>query len=95
MAKTLFFDIETAPNLSYVWGQWQQDVIEHTREWYIICFSYKWEHEKKTHVVSLDEYDLSNEEPENDFDVAYKLWQLLDEADIVIGQLRRIRHQES
>ena len=69
MAKTLFFDIETAPNLSYVWGQWQQDVIEHTREWYIICFSYKWEHEKKTHVVSLDDFDLYDKEPENDFDI--------------------------
>jgi len=85
MPKVLFFDIETAPNLSYVWGQWQQDVIEHVTEWYIICFSYKWEHEKKTHVVSLDDFDLYNEDPENDFDVVYKLWQLLDEADIVIG----------
>ena len=63
MAKTLFFDIETAPNLSYVWGQWQQDVIEHNREWYIICFSYKWEHEKKTHVVSLDDFYLYNKQP--------------------------------
>ena len=32
MAKVLFFDIETAPNLSYVWGQWQQDVIDHAQE---------------------------------------------------------------
>ena len=85
MAKVLFFDIETAPNLSYVWGQWQQDVIDHAQEWYILCFSYKWEDQKKTHVVSLDDFDLYNEDSENDFDVVYKLWQLLDEADIVIG----------
>ena len=41
--------------------------------------------QKKTHVVSLDDFDLYNEDSENDFDVVYKLWQLLDEADIVIG----------
>jgi len=85
MANTLFFDIETAPNLSYVWGQWQQDVIQHVNEWYIICFSYKWEGEKTTKVVSLDDFDLYETEPENDFHVVHKLWELLGEADIVIG----------
>ena len=85
MAKTLFFDIETAPNLSYVWGQWQQDVIQHVNEWYIICFSYKWEGEKTTKVVSLDDFDLYETESENDFHVVHKLWELLSEADIVIG----------
>ena len=85
MAKTLFFDIETAPNLSYVWGQWQQDVIEHVREWYIICFSYKWEGEKQSHVVALKDFELYDNDPENDLQVVKKLWELLDKADIVIG----------
>ena len=85
MAKILFFDIETAPNMSYVWGQWQQDVIDHVQEWYILCFSYKWEGQKKTHVVSLNDFDLYSEDLENDFNVVHKLWELLDEADIVIG----------
>ena len=85
MAKVLFFDIETAPNLAYVWGQWQQDVIDHKREWYILCFSYKWEDQKKTHVVSLNDFDLYNEDSENDLEVVKKLWELIDEADIVIG----------
>ena len=85
MAKVLFFDIETAPNLSYVWGQWQQDVIQHDREWYMICFSYKWEHQKKTHVVSLTDFDLYKKDRENDLEVSKKLWKLFDEADIVIG----------
>ena len=85
MAKVLFFDIETAPNLAYVWGQWQQDVIDHKREWYILCFSYKWEDQKKTHVVSLNDFDLYNEDSENDLEVVKKLWELIDDADIVIG----------
>ncbi|MAZ23222.1 MAG: hypothetical protein CMB22_00245 [Euryarchaeota archaeon] len=85
MAKILFFDIETAPNLSYIWGQWQQDAIEHVREWYILCFSYKWEHQKRTNVVSLDDFEMYKEHPEDDFAVVHQLWKLLDEADIVIG----------
>ena len=85
MAKVLFFDIETAPNMSYVWGQWQQDVIDHVREWYVLCFSYKWEDKKQTHVVSIDDFDLYKKDSENDFEVVKKLWELLDEADIVIG----------
>ena len=85
MAKILFFDIETAPNMSYVWGQWQQDVIDHVQEWYILCFSYKWEGQKKTQVVSLNDFDLYSEDLENDLNVVHKLWELLDEADIVIG----------
>ena len=85
MAKILFFDIETAPNMSYVWGQWQQDVIDHVQEWYMLCFSYKWEHQKSTHVVSLPDFKLYKGDPENDSQVVQKLWELLDKADIVIG----------
>ena len=36
MAKVLFYDIETAPNLAYVWGQYQQDVVEQHRSWYLM-----------------------------------------------------------
>jgi hypothetical protein len=28
MAKVLFYDIETAPNLAYVWGQYDQNVVK-------------------------------------------------------------------
>ena len=86
MAKVLFFDIETAPNLSYIWGQWQQDAIAHVREWYILCFSYKWEHQKNTQVVAVKDFKLYNKDPENDLHVIQKLWDLFQEADVVIGQ---------
>ena len=56
MTKILYYDIETAPNLAYVWGQYQQDVIEHEREWYIMCVSYRWEHQKRTKVCSLIDF---------------------------------------
>ena len=86
MAKILYYDIETAPNLSYVWGHFEQNVIEHEREWYLLCVSYRWEHENKTQVCALVDFpDTYAKDPENDVHVAKKLWDLLDEADIVIA----------
>ena len=85
MAKVLFYDIETAPNLAYVWGQYDQNVVEQYREWYMMCFGYKWEGQKTTKVVALPDFDLYATEPENDRKVAQALWDLFDEADIVIA----------
>lgn len=86
MAKILYYDIETAPNLSYVWGHFEQNVIEHEREWYMLCVSYRWEHEKKTQVTSLVDFPSDyKKDPENDFHVVKKLWDLFNEADIVIA----------
>jgi len=86
MAKILYYDIETAPNLSMVWGQYEQNVIAHEREWYMLCVSYRWEHENKTHVTSLVDFpSFYKKDPENDFHVVKKLWELFDEADIVIA----------
>jgi len=86
MAKILYYDIETAPNLSYVWGQYEQNVIDHEREWYMLCISYRWEHENKSHVCSLiDFHDAYKKDPENDYHVVKKLWDLIDEADIIIA----------
>jgi len=86
MAKILYYDIETAPNMSYVWGQYEQNVIEHEREWYMLCVSYRWEGEKSTKVTSLVDFPAEyKKDPENDYHVVKKLWELLDEADIVVA----------
>jgi len=86
MAKILYYDIETAPNLSYVWGHFEQNVIDHEREWYMLCVSYRWEGEKKTEVCSLIDFpEAYAKDPENDYHVVKKLWDLIDEADIVVA----------
>ena len=85
-AKILYYDLETAPNLSFVWGQYEQNVIDHSREWYMLCFSYRWEHERRTHVCSLVDFpDAYKQDPENDFHVVKRLHEMLDEADIIIA----------
>ena len=86
MAKVLFYDIETAPNLAYVWGHYDQNVVRQYREWYLLCFSYKWEGQKSTSVVSLTDFpDVYDKDPEDDSAVAQVLWDLFDEADVVIA----------
>ena len=84
-AKVLIYDIETAPNLSFVWGQYEQNVIDHKREWYMLCFAYKWLDEKKTHVIGLDDFKRFKKDKTNDYDVVKALYDLFDEADIIVA----------
>ena len=87
--KTLYLDIETAPNLAWVWAKYEQNVISYAdpgREKYCLCFSYKWEHEDETHVVSQIDFPTAfKKDKHDDSRVMQALWDLLDEADIVIG----------
>lgn len=70
--KTLYVDIETAPNMGMVWGQWQQNLSlpQLTDYTEILCFAYKWAGDEDTTFVR-----------EN---IALTAWKLLNEADVVV-----------
>lgn len=78
-AKILIIDIETAPNLAYVWGAWKQNVGQ--KQWvsktHIMSFAAKW----------LDEATIHYEENRgaNDRDIVASLYDFLDRADIVVA----------
>lgn len=76
--KVLFYDIETRPNVAYVWGKWEQNVIEYVKEWELLSVAYKWQGEKKIHCVS-------REGEETDRSVAEKLHALFQEADVLVA----------
>ena len=84
-ARILFLDIETAPSLGWVWGKWEQNVIDFKQDWYILSFGYKWADEKKVHVLGLDDYPSYKRDQENDKSLMKDLWALLNEADVVIA----------
>lgn len=84
-ARVLLYDIETSPNLGYVWGKWKQNVIRFEEEWHLLCFAYKWLGERSTHVVALPDFPRYRRDKTNDRDVTAALRELLDEADIAIG----------
>jgi hypothetical protein len=83
--RILIWDIETAPNLGYTWGKWQQDVIAFEHEWYLLSIAWKWHGESAVHVRGLDDYKRYDRDPENDFELAKLAHALFDEADIVVA----------
>lgn len=75
--KTLLIDIETAPNLAYVWGLWKQNIslpmfIEPS---YMLCFAAKWYSNPETHFWSLRDGREA---------MLQNAWALLNEADAVV-----------
>lgn len=80
MAKSnvLIFDIETAPNLAYVWGKYEQNVIDYLEEWSMLCFCWKWLGQKKISSASMYEYKTEKE-------LMQVLWDLFDKADVIIA----------
>lgn len=83
--KILLFDIETAPNLAYVWGKWEQNVVAFKEEWYMISFAWKWLHEKHTHVLALPDFPLYKKNKIDDSALMKELWKLFNQADIIIA----------
>lgn len=84
--KILVFDIETAPNLAYVWGKYEQNVIQYETEWYMLCYAAKWLGKKKFMTSKLNDFPSRfKKNPNDDYGVVKELWKLLDEADIVIS----------
>lgn len=82
--KILLFDIETAPSLGWVWGKWEQNVLDFQQEWYMLSFVAKWLN-GKTITAALPDFRGYKKNPENDKELAKKLWNLFDEADILIA----------
>lgn len=83
--KILLFDIETAPALTWVWSQWDTNVIATEQDWYMLCFAYKWLGETRTRFVSLEQDPEHREDSPDDRWVVERLHALFDEADIVIA----------
>lgn len=78
-AKILILDIETAPNLAYVWGAWKQNVGQN--QWveksHIMSMAYKW--------LNSDEICYLENRDEDDSQLVAEIYELLDEADIVVA----------
>lgn len=75
--KVLLYDIETSPNLGYVYGKYQQDVIQFEKEWDLLAFAFKWMGSRAVEGYAQDEY--------TEEELVYILHDLLDQADVVIA----------
>lgn len=79
-AKILVLDIETAPNVAYVWGAWKQNI--HASQWvsksWIMSFAAKWLGEDEVHVEVC-------RNPEDEHKIIFELLLWLDEADFIVA----------
>ncbi len=78
-AKILFYDLETSPNLAYVWGMYEQNVIEVVQERVILSMAWKWSGDAKVHQLSF------NAKKYCDLALAKRLQELFTEADIIVA----------
>src|SRR5690606_13551645 len=77
--KILTLDIETRPNLAYIWGLWDQNAgLNQVAEFgSVISFAAKW-HGKKPVEFRSDFHDGHTA-------MVQRAWELIDEADVVVG----------
>ena len=84
-AKILLLDIETKPVQAYVWSLWKQNVginqIE--ADWSVLTWAAKWLDDDE--MLSDSQWYYESDDTEHDYRVVDSMWELLDEADIVIG----------
>lgn len=84
--RILIFDIETTPTIGYTWAKWQQNVLDFVEPSHLLCFAYRWYGEDDIHVVSQRQFARSyKRNRKDDRQVVQKLWDLFDEADIIVA----------
>lgn len=76
--KVLLLDIETSPNLAYVWGIWEQNInlTNMVATSTVLCWSAKWLGEQ--HVMYDSIHDSTPKQ------MLKRMHKLLDEADVVV-----------
>jgi uncharacterized protein YprB with RNaseH-like and TPR domain len=84
-SRIAFIDIETAPSLGWVWGKWEQNVIDFKKDWYMLSFAYKWDGDRHVTKHGLIDYHGYQADKENDGKLVKDLWEVFNEADILIG----------
>lgn len=82
--RILVYDIETAPMLAHIWRMWDNNVglNQIQEDWYMLSFAAKWLGEGE--IFYYDQRHAIDQT--DDTYMLSKLWSLLNEADIVIGQ---------
>jgi DNA polymerase elongation subunit (family B) len=83
--RILILDIETFPNIGYIWGKYDQNVIRYTQEKCIATFAAKWLGEKKIISRALPDYAGYKPGSYDDKKITKDLWDLFDQADVIVA----------
>lgn len=84
--RCLILDIETSPMEVYVWELKDQYVGIHQikKDWHVMAWAAKWLNDPASKIVYRDQRDAKT--ISDDKKILTDLWELLDEADVVITQ---------
>ena len=85
-AKILVFDIETSPMELYGYALFDQNfsIPQIKKDWYVLSWAAKWLGSPEHEVMYSDNREA--EDLSDDKGILSQIWQLLDEADVVITQ---------
>lgn len=90
--RILIFDIETSPELGYVWGRFKQFLapVQVKQRSFMLTWSAKWLGEDEVLDDAIPEYRNKCEQgqgygEEDDREIVSSMWRLLDSADVVVA----------
>ena len=84
LPNILILDVETAPLRGFIWQLWKQNVNidQIISEWFMLTWSAKWLHNPNIMSAKLTPEEALEE---NDKRIITELWNVLNDADIVIA----------
>mgnify|MGYP001617400775 CR=1 FL=1 len=84
--KILLLDVETFPDVAYVWTAYEANAIEIAEHWYILSYAAKWYGSGPVVCHGLDDVGGQKEgKPNNDRPLLKEIHALMDEADIIVA----------
>ena len=88
--KVLVFDLETSPELGYVWGRFKQFLapVQVKQRSFLLTWAAKWLGEKEVLTDAIPNYRAvppRGYSEDDDFEIVSSIWRLLDECDVAIA----------
>lgn len=88
--RVLIFDLETSPELGYVWGRFKQFLapVQVKQRSFLLTWAAKWLDEEGVMYDAIPNYRKAPERgfsEQDDFEIVSSLWRLLDECDVAIA----------
>lgn len=87
--KVLIFDLETSPELGYVWGRFKQFLapVQVAQRSYLLTWSAKWLGDEEIMADAIPNYRKTETTygEQDDLEVVTSIWKLLDECDVAIA----------
>jgi hypothetical protein len=82
--RVLVLDIETSPILAFVYQLFDVNISvdQIVEDWHVMSWAAKWLGDPPDKVMYADTRDT----PKDDSGILSQIWQLMDEADIILGQ---------